>query len=193
MWRRCGRSTALPNRCAMPMRRGARALRSMRCCSIWASSIARSGPISCHKALAGAAARCRGGPSRALPPRRSPSSPGLNWRIFSARIAAPRCRFCSMRIRDGQPMRLTGRIDRLVIDDSGVMVIDYKSDASVPRWPGGRAGELSDPARIICVGCRSALPRTDRCAPRYLWTRLESLMFLPPEHARGRSKGFTMR
>src|SRR5690606_8556288 len=42
--------------------------------------------------------------------------------------------------RDGEDIRLLGRIDRLVVDDSGVTVVDYKSDASVPGKPGDVPG-----------------------------------------------------
>jgi ATP-dependent helicase/nuclease subunit A len=94
--------------------------------------------------------------------------------------------------RDGEDIRLMGRIDRLVIDDSGVMVVDYKSDASVPGGPGDVPGNYLTQLGLYALVAGQLFPgRTVRAA--ILWTRLESLMFLPPDVLAAGARGFTMR
>ena len=94
--------------------------------------------------------------------------------------------------RDDQPIRLTGRIDRLVIDESGVLVVDYKSDASVPGGPGDVPGNYLTQLGLYALVAGQLFPgRTVRAA--ILWTRLESLMFLPSEKLAAGARGFTMR
>jgi ATP-dependent helicase/nuclease subunit A len=95
-------------------------------------------------------------------------------------------------IRDGEDVRLAGRIDRLVIDDSGVTVVDYKSDASVPTSPADVPGNYLSQLGLYALVAGQLFPgRPVRAA--VLWTRLESLMFLPPELLAAATKGFTMR
>ena len=95
-------------------------------------------------------------------------------------------------IRDGEDIRLAGRIDRLVIDDSGVLVVDYKSDASVPGGPGDVPGNYLTQLGLYALVAGQLFPgRTVRAA--ILWTRLESLMFLPPDVLAAGTRGFTMR
>jgi ATP-dependent helicase/nuclease subunit A len=95
-------------------------------------------------------------------------------------------------IRDGEDIRLAGRIDRLVIDDSGVLVVDYKSDASVPGGPGDVPGNYLTQLGLYALVAGQLFPgRTVRAA--ILWTRLESLMFLPSDVLAAGARGFTMR
>ncbi len=61
--------------------------------------------------------------------------------------------------RHGAPTRLAGRIDRLVVDGSSVLVVDYKSDAARARWGRTGATPLSNAIGTLCAGCRSAVPR----------------------------------
>ncbi|MHA6689382.1 double-strand break repair helicase AddA [Devosia sp. A449] len=94
--------------------------------------------------------------------------------------------------RDGAPIRLAGRIDRLVIDDSGVTLVDYKSDASVPGGPGEVPGNYLTQLGLYALVAGQLFPgRSVRAA--ILWTQLESLMFLPPDLLAAETKGFTMR
>lgn len=94
--------------------------------------------------------------------------------------------------RDGKQVRLAGRIDRLVIDEAGVTVIDYKSDASVPGGPGDVPGNYVTQLGLYALVAGQLFPgRTVRAA--ILWTRLESLMNLPPDLLAAGAKGFTMR
>ncbi|WEK04067.1 MAG: double-strand break repair helicase AddA [Candidatus Devosia phytovorans] len=94
--------------------------------------------------------------------------------------------------RDGKEVVLGGRMDRLVIDEHGVTVIDYKSDASVPEGPGGVKGNYLTQLGLYALVAGQLFPgRTVRAA--ILWTQLESLMFLPPEQLAAATRGFTMR
>ena len=95
-------------------------------------------------------------------------------------------------MRDGKEIVLTGRIDRLVIDETGVVVVDYKSDALVPGGPGDVPGNYLSQLGLYALVAGQLFPgRTIRAA--ILWTRLESLMFLPSEALAAATRGFTMR
>jgi ATP-dependent helicase/nuclease subunit A len=94
--------------------------------------------------------------------------------------------------RDGHPIRLTGRIDRLVVDEGGVTVVDYKSDASVPGGPGDVPGTYLTQLGLYALVAGQLFPgRAVHAA--ILWTQLESLMFLPPDLLAAATRGFTMR
>jgi ATP-dependent helicase/nuclease subunit A len=95
-------------------------------------------------------------------------------------------------IRDGEDIRLAGRIDRLLIDEQGVTVVDYKSDALVPGGPGDVPGNYVTQLGLYALVAGQLFPgRHVRAA--ILWTRLESLMFLPSDMLAAGAKGFTMR
>nr|WP_314256232.1 double-strand break repair helicase AddA [uncultured Devosia sp.] len=94
--------------------------------------------------------------------------------------------------RDGKEIVLSGRMDRLVIDEAGVLVIDYKSDASVPGGPGDVSGNYLTQLGLYAFVAGQLFPgRTVRAA--ILWTQLESLMFLPSDMLAAATRGFTMR
>jgi ATP-dependent helicase/nuclease subunit A len=80
--------------------------------------------------------------------------------------------------RNGQPITLAGRIDRLVVQPDRVLVVDYKSDALVPRSiaevPGGYISQLG--LYALCAG--QMFPGR-HIEAAILWTSLESLMNLP--------------
>ncbi|UJW84579.1 double-strand break repair helicase AddA [Devosia sp. SL43] len=94
--------------------------------------------------------------------------------------------------RDGKAIRLTGRIDRLVVDERGVTVVDYKSDASVPGGPGDVPGNYVTQLGLYALVAGQLFPGRQVYAS-ILWTRLESLMNLPPDLLATGTKGFTMR
>jgi ATP-dependent helicase/nuclease subunit A len=95
-------------------------------------------------------------------------------------------------LRDGAEIELAGRIDRLVIDDSGVTVLDYKSDASVPGGPGDVPGNYLTQLGLYALVAGQLFPgRVIKTA--ILWTRLESLMFLPADLLAEETRGFTLR
>lgn len=94
--------------------------------------------------------------------------------------------------RDGADIRLAGRIDRLVVDEAGVTVVDYKSDALVPGGPGDVPGNYVTQLGLYALVAGQLFPgRTVRAA--ILWTQLESLMNLSPELLAAGARGFTMR
>ena len=94
--------------------------------------------------------------------------------------------------RDGEDIRLAGRIDRLLIDDSGVTVVDYKSDTSVPGGPGDVPGNYLTQLGLYALVAGQLFPgRAVHAA--ILWTQLESLMNLPSDMLAAGAKGFTMR
>ncbi|MET0436848.1 MAG: double-strand break repair helicase AddA [Devosia sp.] len=95
-------------------------------------------------------------------------------------------------IRDGEPIRLSGRIDRLVVDDHSVLVIDYKSDATAPK----RADDV--PPRYVTQLSLYALVASQLFPGRtvsaaILWTELESLMNLPSELLEQARGNFTLK
>ena len=95
-------------------------------------------------------------------------------------------------LRNGEVVRLAGRIDRLIVDDSSVLVVDYKSDAAVPA-----SAELVPQSYRTQLGLYALVAgqlfpdRTIRSA--ILWTTLESLMDLPPDLLPAATEGFTLR
>ncbi|HHY50216.1 MAG TPA: UvrD-helicase domain-containing protein, partial [Alphaproteobacteria bacterium] len=99
--------------------------------------------------------------------------------------------FLAQALRDGEPVLLAGRIDRLVVTDDSVLVVDFKSDAAPARTP-----EEVPPAYLRQLGLYALVagqlfPRRVRAA--ILWTSLESLLELPPEGLAKAASGFTMR
>ena len=94
--------------------------------------------------------------------------------------------------RDGRPVRLAGRFDRLVVDDSGVLVVDYKSDASAPTEVGAVPGNYRTQLGLYALVAGQLFPGKPVSAA-ILWTELESLMNLPPDMLAAATRGFTLR
>jgi ATP-dependent helicase/nuclease subunit A len=80
--------------------------------------------------------------------------------------------------RAGEPVQIAGRIDRLIVDERGVLVVDYKSDAAVPdradQVPGNYLAQLG----LYALVAGQLFPGQEVRAA-ILWTSLESLMNLP--------------
>lgn len=91
----------------------------------------------------------------------------------------------------GEPVRLHGRIDCLVVDDSGVLVVDYKSDALVPGHaedvPPGYLTQLG----LYALVAGQLFPGMPVSAA-ILWTELETLMNLPSRLLEEARSGFTL-
>jgi ATP-dependent helicase/nuclease subunit A len=94
--------------------------------------------------------------------------------------------------RNGIPVRLAGRIDRMVVANGEVTVVDYKSDANPP----GTVSEV--PASYVTqVGLYAYV--ASQLFPKLvvrtgiLWTSMESLMILPPDMLRDAASAFTIR
>jgi len=94
--------------------------------------------------------------------------------------------------RRGEPIWLSGRIDRVVVDEEGVLVVDYKSDASVPKGADGVPGNYLTQLGLYALVAGQLFPgRPVRAA--ILWTELESLMKLPDELLLAARADFTLR
>src|SRR5690606_25407456 len=94
--------------------------------------------------------------------------------------------------RGGEAVQLSGRIDRLVVDDEGVLVVDYKSDAHVPDRPEAIPARYLTQLGLYALVAGQLFPgRIVRAA--ILWTELESLMNLPSELLEAAAKDFTLR
>ncbi|NMA98525.1 MAG: double-strand break repair helicase AddA [Phyllobacteriaceae bacterium] len=82
--------------------------------------------------------------------------------------------------RKGEAVKLSGRIDRLVVDDSRVLVVDYKSDRSVPDKAADVPRNYRTQLGLYALVAGQLFPgRSVEAA--ILWTELESLMNLPSE------------
>jgi ATP-dependent helicase/nuclease subunit A len=93
--------------------------------------------------------------------------------------------------RRGTPIRLAGRIDRLVVTPEKVMIVDFKSDANVPL------NAASVPAAYLTQLGLYARVATLIFAPRaieasILWSSPELLMNLPARALMEATEGFTV-
>ena len=94
--------------------------------------------------------------------------------------------------RDGEPIRLSGRMDRLVVDDHSVLVIDYKSDAVTPKSSDDVPPRYVTQLSLYALVASQLFPgRTVQAA--ILWTELESLMNLPSELLEQARGSFTLK
>ena len=83
-------------------------------------------------------------------------------------------------------------MDRVVVDDSGVLVVDYKSDALVPDGAADVPGNYLTQLGLYALVAGQLFPgRPVRAA--ILWTELESLMNLPNELLAAARSDFTLR
>ncbi|WP_171015670.1 double-strand break repair helicase AddA [Devosia sp. FKR38] len=129
-------------------------------------------------------------------PRLATKAMSILRRPALARLFGPMSRaevpFALDLLRDGEPVRLSGRIDRLVIDEQGVLVVDYKSDASVPQTVAEVPGNYITQLGLYALVAGQLFPgQVIRAA--ILWTSLESLMNLPSDVLVAGARGFTMR
>ncbi|HVW93690.1 MAG TPA: double-strand break repair helicase AddA [Devosia sp.] len=95
-------------------------------------------------------------------------------------------------LRDGKPVRLAGRIDRLVVAKDSVLVVDYKSDANPP----GDVSEVPASYRMqvgLYAFVASQLFPGLAVEAGILWTSLESMMILPQAMLGDTVKAFTRR
>ena len=94
--------------------------------------------------------------------------------------------------RNGAPIRLAGRIDRLLVEPHQVLVVDFKSDRVASMDPGSVPGHYMTQLSLYALVATQLFPdRQVRAA--ILWTALESLLELPPESLAAGAQGFTMR
>jgi ATP-dependent helicase/nuclease subunit A len=128
--------------------------------------------------------------------RLAPKARSILERPEFARIFGPDSRaelpFLVDVIRDGEPIRLSGRMDRLVVDDHSVLVIDYKSDALAPETADNVPPRYVTQLSLYALVASQLFPgRTVQAA--ILWTELESLMNLPSELLEQARRNFTLK
>ena len=94
--------------------------------------------------------------------------------------------------RDGTPVRLAGRIDRLVVEPRRVLVVDFKSDATATPDPKSVPPAYRMQLSIYALVATQLFPGRQVDAA-ILWTSLESLLELPGEVLAEAARSFTMR
>jgi ATP-dependent helicase/nuclease subunit A len=94
--------------------------------------------------------------------------------------------------RNGAPITIAGRIDRMVVNAGEVTVIDYKSDAHEPTAPEAVSGAYLTQLGLYARIAGQLFPGRSVKASIF-WTGPESLMNLPSVLLRDATEGFTMR
>ncbi|GGF35817.1 double-strand break repair helicase AddA [Youhaiella tibetensis] len=80
--------------------------------------------------------------------------------------------------RNSTPIWLAGRMDRIVVENGKVLVVDYKSDAQPPADPDSVHSGYKTQLGLYALVADQLFPGHNVEAA-ILWTRLESLMILP--------------
>jgi ATP-dependent helicase/nuclease subunit A len=93
--------------------------------------------------------------------------------------------------RNGSPVTIAGRIDRLVVEPDRVLLVDYKSDAEAANSASEVArGYLTQMGLYAQIAGQLFPSRTIEAG--ILWTSLESLMILPRDRLRQAISSFTI-
>ena len=93
--------------------------------------------------------------------------------------------------RNGAPVLIAGRIDRVVVEPHKVLIVDYKSDTAPPPDAGGVPRSYVAQLGLYAQIAGQLFPgKTIEAA--ILWTSLESLMILPSEKLRQGISSFTI-
>jgi ATP-dependent helicase/nuclease subunit A len=93
--------------------------------------------------------------------------------------------------RNGAPVLIAGRIDRVVLEPQRVLIVDYKSDAVPPSEVDGvPPGYLAQVGLYAQIAGQLFPGMTIDAA--ILWTSLESLMILPSAKLRQAISSFTI-
>ncbi|WP_158541581.1 double-strand break repair helicase AddA [Pelagibacterium lacus] len=83
--------------------------------------------------------------------------------------------FSILATRDGAPVRIEGRIDRLVVSDAGVTIVDFKSDAAVPAGPDSVPPAYRAQLGLYAAAMAQVFPGRP-IATAILWTADRTLM-----------------
>ena len=100
--------------------------------------------------------------------------------------------FLADALRNGQPVTLAGRIDRLVETDDEILLVDFKSDASPALEPEGVPNAYKRQLALYALVAGQLFPGRV-ISGAILWTSLESLVKLPPAVLADAAGGFTVR
>jgi ATP-dependent helicase/nuclease subunit A len=93
--------------------------------------------------------------------------------------------------RNGQPITIAGRIDRLVVEPGSVWIVDYKSDSQVPRDAAGMPPAYRTQLGLYALFA-SQLFHGRPVRASILWTGPETLMNLEEKALRDAVSGFTI-
>jgi ATP-dependent helicase/nuclease subunit A len=93
--------------------------------------------------------------------------------------------------RNGDKVRLAGRIDRLVVEHDRVRVVDFKSDAAAPDSADGIPPSYRTQLSLYAMVASQLFPGKEVEAA-ILWTSPESFMILPSNLLSEARAGFTM-
>jgi ATP-dependent helicase/nuclease subunit A len=94
--------------------------------------------------------------------------------------------------RGTERVRIIGRIDRIVVNPGSVLLVDFKSDADPVMEPSQVKAAYLQQLALYALVARELFPGQEVEAA-ILWTRLESLIKLPPVALAEAAGGFTIR
>ncbi|MGN6487783.1 MAG: double-strand break repair helicase AddA [Devosia sp.] len=94
--------------------------------------------------------------------------------------------------RGAERVRIIGRIDRIVVNPTSVLLVDFKSDADPAREPGQVKAAYLQQLALYALVARELFPGQEVEAA-ILWTSLESLVKLPPVALAEAARGFTIQ
>jgi ATP-dependent helicase/nuclease subunit A len=94
--------------------------------------------------------------------------------------------------RGDEPVRLIGRIDRLVVNPDSVLLVDFKSDAAPSLDPTAIKPAYIQQLSLYALVARELFPGK-RIEAAILWTSLESLVKLPEASLAAAAAAFTVR
>ena len=93
--------------------------------------------------------------------------------------------------RNGAPVTIVGRIDRLVVAAGRVLIVDFKSDAAVPADESGVPAAYLSQLGLYALVAGQLFPGHEVRAA-ILWTALETFMNLSRTRLAEAVAGFTM-
>ena len=100
--------------------------------------------------------------------------------------------FFAEALKGSEPIRIIGRVDRLVVQPGRVLIVDFKSDAN----PAATAEQIN-PAYVTQLGLYALVAGqlfpSHRVEAAILWTSLEKLVDLPRDVLAEATRNFTMR
>ncbi|MDB5538675.1 MAG: hypothetical protein JWQ89_402 [Devosia sp.] len=94
--------------------------------------------------------------------------------------------------RNGESVRIAGRIDRIVVRPGEVLLVDFKSDADPVMEPGAVKPAYLMQLSLYALVATQLFPGRS-VAAAILWTSLESLLKLPNAALAEAARGFTIR
>jgi len=93
--------------------------------------------------------------------------------------------------REGKPVLIAGRIDRLVVTNDTVLIVDFKSDAAPPQDAGSVPAAYRTQLALYQLVMEKLFPGRAISAALF-WTATESLMPVPNDLLKSEIGGFTI-